>query len=446
MDAITAHHFAPIHGQGRNMLGGTFTRAFAERPAGQLNTGDILCNAAQMERVLRREIARADRGGRGFSLVLFRVRGGERNQTTRILADVLLKRARLTDEVGWFSENYLAAILTGTPADGARTFADGVCVAVAYHAPRPLAVVYTYPSAEAFPLINSEANDEEAMSATRAASGNGRGGAARANGHQILHGERASVGTAVLSATNKPKMANGKSQHVRSEVLMDFLQQGFQTELEEPGLPARPLQELLTYPMPRWKRFLDIVGAICALIAFSPVMLLAAIAVRLSSPGPIIFTQKRSGLGGKPFTMFKFRTMVNGAEAKRNELKGASEQDGPAFKLTNDPRLTKIGKILRKTSVDELPQLFNVLKGDMSIVGPRPLPCSESEGCLPWQRHRMNVTPGLTCIWQVKGRSRVTFDEWVRMDMAYIKRRALWKDLQIIFATVPAVLLRRGAK
>ena len=134
------------------------------------------------------------------------------------------------------------------------------------------------------------------------------------------------------------------------------------------------------------------------------------------------------------------------SELSRKELESLSEQDGPAFKITNDPRLTPVGKFLRKTSIDEMPQLFNVLKGDMSLVGPRPLPCAESEGCLNWQKHRMNITPGLTCIWQVKGRSRVGFDDWVRMDMAYMRRRTFWKDLQIIFATIPAVLLRRGAK
>jgi lipopolysaccharide/colanic/teichoic acid biosynthesis glycosyltransferase len=123
-----------------------------------------------------------------------------------------------------------------------------------------------------------------------------------------------------------------------------------------------------------------------------------------------------------------------------------SEQDGPAFKITNDPRITRLGRLLRKTSADELPQLFNVLKGDMSLVGPRPLPCDESDECLQWQRHRLDVTPGLTCIWQIEGRSRVTFDEWVRMDVAYMRRVSPWRDLAILLKTVPAVLLRRGAR
>jgi lipopolysaccharide/colanic/teichoic acid biosynthesis glycosyltransferase len=138
--------------------------------------------------------------------------------------------------------------------------------------------------------------------------------------------------------------------------------------------------------------------------------------------------------------------MIVDAEAKKKELKQRNEQDGPAFKIKDDPRVTRVGKLLRKSSIDELPQLWNVLRGDMTLVGPRPLPVSESEACEGWQRRRLDVTPGLTCIWQVKGRSRVSFAEWVRMDVAYIRRRTLFNDLRIIAQTIPAVLLRRGAR
>jgi lipopolysaccharide/colanic/teichoic acid biosynthesis glycosyltransferase len=134
------------------------------------------------------------------------------------------------------------------------------------------------------------------------------------------------------------------------------------------------------------------------------------------------------------------------AEARKQSLRHKSEQDGPAFKLKNDPRVTRIGSILRKTSIDELPQLWNVLKGDMSLVGPRPLPVDESNGCETWQRRRLDVTPGLTCIWQIEGRSEVTFAEWVRMDVKYMRRLNILHDLSILFKTVPAVLLRRGAR
>jgi lipopolysaccharide/colanic/teichoic acid biosynthesis glycosyltransferase len=435
------------------MLGGTFAPAFLERRFGQSNGSDCLCNAAQMERVLRREIARADRGGRGFSLVLFRVKPGQPDhQGTRQLVHVLLKRARLTDEVGWFSEGYLCAMLTGTPENGARIFAEGVIEAVSRHAPRPIAVVYSYPSANvSLPgrSVASEDTDSAASDLNRPANGH-RQSDGRQSTFKNLNGDH-STGDLNSHADSEDFDAAAPQKAARQVAidprdLLNFVKSGFNSADEQPGLPAGSVGELLAAPLPWWKRWIDIAGAAVGIILSSPLMLIAAMSVRLSSPGPIIFSQKRSGLGGKPFQIYKFRTMVVNAEAKRKELAALSEQDGPAFKLTNDPRLTKIGRILRKTSIDELPQLFNVLKGDMSLVGPRPLPCSESEGCLPWQKHRMNITPGLTCIWQVKGRSRVGFDDWVRMDMAYMRRRTLWKDIQIIFATIPAVLLRRGAK
>jgi lipopolysaccharide/colanic/teichoic acid biosynthesis glycosyltransferase len=209
---------------------------------------------------------------------------------------------------------------------------------------------------------------------------------------------------------------------------------------------ARPFESLFVKPLPCWKRALDMSVALLALVLLSPVLLLAAIAVRLSSPGPIIFRQWRSGRGGRPFVMFKFRTMVVGAEALKQELAALNEQDGPAFKIERDPRVTSVGRLLRCTSIDELPQLVNVLKGDMSLVGPRPLPCDESDACLPWQRQRLQVTPGLTCTWQVSGRSQVSFAEWVRMDLRYIRSCTLRHDLKLLAQTVPAVILCKGAK
>ena len=203
---------------------------------------------------------------------------------------------------------------------------------------------------------------------------------------------------------------------------------------------------LLIKPLPLWKRAIDLALAGFALTLASPILAIAALAIRLSSPGPILFRQKRAGLGGKPFTIFKFRTMCIDAEQKKAALRHRSEQDGPAFKIRHDPRITRVGRFLRETSLDELPQLWNVIRGDMSLVGPRPLPLDESQQCDVWHRRRLDVTPGLTCIWQVKGRSRVTFTEWIRMDRTYIGRRSLWNDLKLILMTVPSVLLRRGAK
>ena len=144
--------------------------------------------------------------------------------------------------------------------------------------------------------------------------------------------------------------------------------------------------------------------------------------------------------------MLKFRTMCVGADAQKAQLQALNEQDGPAFKLTNDPRVTRVGDFLRKTSIDELPQLWNVLRGEMSLVGPRPLPVEESDACEPWHRRRLYVTPGLTCIWQVRGRSTVTFAEWIRMDLEYLRDVTLRNDLKLLAETVFSVLARKGAR
>jgi lipopolysaccharide/colanic/teichoic acid biosynthesis glycosyltransferase len=177
-------------------------------------------------------------------------------------------------------------------------------------------------------------------------------------------------------------------------------------------------------------------------------MVIVALLIRLHSRGPVIFSQNRSGLHGRAFRMYKFRTMVTNAEQARAELENLNEMTGPVFKVKNDPRVTSIGRFLRKTSLDELPQLWNVLRGEMSMVGPRPLPLYETANFGDvTQRRRMSVRPGLTCLWQVRGRNKITdFKDWVRLDLEYIDRWSLWLDLQILFRTIPVVLLGWGAK
>ncbi|MDZ4657824.1 MAG: sugar transferase [Bythopirellula sp.] len=212
------------------------------------------------------------------------------------------------------------------------------------------------------------------------------------------------------------------------------------------GLTARPMQTLFAANLPLWKRAIDLTVSSFLLIVLSPVFLIAALLIKLSSPGPALFVQQRAGLGGKPFPIFKFRTMRVGADAEKALLREFSEQDGPAFKLANDPRVTRIGQLLRTTSIDELPQLLNVLWGNMSLVGPRPLPVEESQECEPWHRYRLDVTPGITCIWQVTGRSSVTFAEWVRMDIEYIQSVSLFQDVKLLLLTIPSVLFCKGAR
>jgi len=213
----------------------------------------------------------------------------------------------------------------------------------------------------------------------------------------------------------------------------------------EDARPVRAMESLFMQRTPLWKRSLDIIGATVGSILLLPLFLVMAVAIKATSPGPVFFKQVRGGRGGKRFVLIKFRSMVLDADTMKEELLPLSQQDGPAFRLTEDPRVTVLGRFLRLSSIDELPQLWNVLKGEMSLVGPRPLRCAESEACTGWERRRLDVTPGLTCIWQVKGRARVSFAEWMRMDLQYGRSRSLWQDLKLLLQTVPVVLLGRGA-
>ena len=423
---------------------------------------ESLPSPQQIDRLISREVARAERNGLHFSLVLFRVRRGNRLGTNeRRLALTLLRRARLTDEVGWFGDGYLCVLLPDTAAPGAQAFADSVCELVARKGPRPITRVYSYPfdwidrddddggdEPEPRPPTKAERREQPARRAVAArvpelvgAVAHGGPGAgdsphfdvghnypddcyARpgdAGRHRPAHAER--VQTAAPAVATEPR-----------------------AEETAPKPRVEPLKALLVRPLPWWKRAVDVAGAAVGLTLLSPLLAVVAVAIKLTSTGPVVFKQRRAGLGGRPFTIYKFRTMCADAEAKKKALRAVSEQDGPAFKLANDPRVTTVGKFLRKTSIDELPQLWNVLKGDMSLVGPRPLPVDESDGCELWQKRRLDVTPGLTCIWQIKGRSQVTFAEWVRMDVSYMRARTILHDLSILLQTIPAVLLRRGAR
>ena len=185
------------------------------------------------------------------------------------------------------------------------------------------------------------------------------------------------------------------------------------------------------------KRLIDIVGSLCGIILLSPLFLIVAILIKLEDPkGKVFFAQERNGKYPKTFKMYKFRSMVHNAEDLLKDLMDRNEQTGPVFKINDDPRITKVGKVIRRTSIDELPQLFNVLKGDMSLVGPRPPIPHEVDQYNSYQMQRLAVKPGLTCIWQVSGRNNIGFDEWVEMDIEYIKTRNLWLDIKLIFKTV----------
>jgi exopolysaccharide biosynthesis polyprenyl glycosylphosphotransferase len=196
------------------------------------------------------------------------------------------------------------------------------------------------------------------------------------------------------------------------------------------------------------KQLMDSVGSFLLLALGWPIFVVIALLIKLTSPGPVFFRQQRSGCNGQPFTIYKFRTMVTNAEQLKHELAAMNEMSGPVFKVTNDPRVTRVGKVLRKFSFDELPQLFNVLRGEMSLVGPRPLPVDEVKRFNDLaHRRRLSVKPGITCLWQISGRNNVSdFKEWVRLDLEYIDNWSLWLDVKILWRTLPAVLAGTGAK
>jgi exopolysaccharide biosynthesis polyprenyl glycosylphosphotransferase len=219
------------------------------------------------------------------------------------------------------------------------------------------------------------------------------------------------------------------------------------THLEEmDGLPlltfsTTPKNELLLI----LRRIFDMIGSIVLILLLSPLLLLIILLIRLESPGPVIYRQVRVGLNGRKFTFFKFRSMVQGADERRNDLAVHNIMSGPVFKMRDDPRVTRVGRFLRKSSLDELPQLVNVLWGDMSFVGPRPPIPEEVEQYQGWQRRRLSMKPGITGLWQVSGRNQIDFDQWMKLDLEYIDHWSLWLDFKILLKTIPTVIFGRGA-
>lgn len=194
------------------------------------------------------------------------------------------------------------------------------------------------------------------------------------------------------------------------------------------------------------KRLTDTFISLVLLLILSPLLIVLSLLIKRLSPGPIFFKQTRLGQGKRPFQIWKFRTMVPNAEKIISQVQHLNETQGPTFKATGDPRITPFGKFLRQTSLDELPQLLNVLVGDMSLVGPRPLPLRDYEGfSQDWHRRRFSVKPGITCLWQIMGRSSIGFDEWMELDMRYIDHWSVWLDVKILFQTIPAVFRGSGA-
>ena len=349
--------------------------------------GDFLLDDADFRFAADCERMRVDRNGSVLSLLLVKL-NEERLEDIAFFARVLEGRLRVTDTPGLLKDGRVAILLPDTGAEGAWKVAADISEVFPPGPGRPECDVLVYPN-----------KDKES----------------RASENQ----------------------EQGPPDKITEEEIAS-------SQLEES--PAATDEFFFAKSIPFWKRTLDIFGGTVGMLCSVPILFAGAIAVKATSSGPAFFRQEREGHGGKRFTMWKLRTMHVDAEERKQDLRKHSQQDGPAFKMKRDPRTTLVGRFLRLTSMDELPQFWNVVKGDMSLVGPRPLPTEESVACEGWHRRRLHVVPGMTCTWQVSERGNVSFDEWVRMDLRYAEKHSFVEDVRLMFVTLPSLLMQKGMR
>jgi len=349
--------------------------------------------------ILHRERDRADRTGQEFSMAVFEVGNGSRKtHAARNLVPILIHRIRSTDAIGWLADGRIGAVLPHTRPERAWKFVANI--RKAYNgSPPPECLVYAYPSSW---LPSNDGNPPP----------NPRS----------------------LRKTPEPGKT-GDSGILFSRV--------------ESTDRARPIEELeshILFRIPLWKRAIDIAGSLVALLLLSPLLLLVALLIKIVSPGPVLFRQKRVGYLGRVFTLWKFRTMHVNADTTlhQNYLRELIRNEKEMTKLDHgrDPRIIPLGNLLRATGIDELPQLINILLGDMSLVGPRPCLPYEAYEYHPWQMRRFDAVPGLTGLWQVSGKNRTTFAEMMRLDIGYARKRAFLLDVMIVLKTIPAIVVQ----
>jgi lipopolysaccharide/colanic/teichoic acid biosynthesis glycosyltransferase len=381
--------------------------------------------ASEFETLLARERDLADRGTRLFCLLVLHERDGNGHGLLQLGMNVR-RRLRSTDLVGRLKQDQLGVLLSDTELAGAQIVSGWIDELASQLDVRLDATIYVYPSVQDALAHGREDDDSDDDGHSTGIANHRRFEREDHDGEAAML-RSSSVARAVLAPAQNGSAHDGHAAHTGNH------------------WPTADLWTELSEPLPLWKRAIDVTCSALALIALAPLFLLVALAIKLDSPGPVIFRQKRAGPGARPFAFYKFRSMFVDAEKRRAELTARNEQSGPVFKIHDDPRITRVGRVLRRWSIDELPQLWNILKGDISLVGPRSPTFDEVAQYERWQRRRLNVTGGVTCIWQVSGRSQIGFRDWMRMDMRYIRSRGLWLDLCLLARTLPAVLSCRGA-
>ncbi len=411
-------------------------RRITKRKQGLFRLSKLLL-AKDMERNLAKERERCDRYFLHFSLIVVRTPEESFDKWAPYLDRYLEERLRLSDDAGFLRRGGVGIVLPMTSLEGAQKVLDDL-----HQLARSLDIeieteVFTYsghdgqgPGLGPHFDTSDKARESDFSSDREDPRSGGENTVLRRVSPEHIH---ASFG----DGSEVEYAQSGGSQA---------------TLCAEPAVKAvapvrghreEAMLEYCSTPFPKWKRGLDLAGALLGLAATLPVIVIAGIAIKLTSRGPIFFKQMRCGQFGRPFAIYKLRTMVVDAEELKGALQERNERDGPAFKLSNDPRVTKVGNFLRKVGADELPQLVNVLMGDMSIVGPRPLPIAEDMQCASWQRKRLDTKPGLTCTWQIGKSRKMSFQEWMRLDRQYAEDRGILTDTKLVLKTVGAVFLGR---
>jgi len=366
-----------------------------------LSRNKIILNQKEFDAFIQRERNMVERHGSYFSLAVFNVNGiVHKPQDLKKITSMFKERLRCTDIAGWLDQGQIGLMLPLTTRENAHLVAKDILKRT------DLDGKYSY-EIHLYPVNISNHIDSD-----NDARGSRKADSTRDSKSKSNQGNRSSA----------PKFD--------AQVPTD----------QKDNLPGAFFSHC-----PLWKRTMDILISSAAILLLSPILLAVTVAVKMSSHGPILFRQKRCGFGGKVFRMYKFRTMIIDAEDHKHKLLADNHRNGPVFKIENDPRLTRVGNFLRRWSLDELPQLFNVLLGDMSLVGPRPPIVEEVRQYKIWQQRRLAVKPGITCIWQVRSRDSKDFDHWVREDIEYIAERSFLTDLKILIFTIPAVLSGKGA-